>query len=65
MKITLHADDLKVSCYEKDIVYAFMQWTKETCDDVTRLNPSRGKIHDYLAMTIDYTTSVEVNFYMK
>ena len=56
MTITWHVDDIKVSHYDKDIVDAFIKRTKETYGDVTTLNPSRGKIHDYLAMMMDYTT---------
>ena len=55
--ITWHVDELKVSHSKKDIVDALIQWTKDTYEDITKLNPSRGKIHDYLAMNLDYTTS--------
>ena len=50
---------------DKDIVDAFIQWTNETYEGITKINTSRGKIHDYLAMTLDYTTSGEVKIYMK
>ena len=65
MTITWHEDEPKLSHSNRDIVDTFIEWTKETYKDVTKLNPSRGKIHDYLAMTLDYTTPGEVKSYMK
>ena len=37
--IAWHVNDLKVSHAEKDIIESFIQWTKETYEDVTKLNP--------------------------
>ena len=50
---------------ENEIVDAFIECTKETYEDVKKLKTSRGKIHDYLAMTLDYTASGEVKLYVK
>ena len=63
--ITWHVDDLKVSHSEKDVVGSFIEWTKETYEYVTKLNPSKGKIHDYVSMTLDSMTPGEVKVYMK
>ena len=63
--ITWNMDELKVSHSDKDVVDVLIQWTKDTYEDVTTRKPSRGKIHDYLAITMDYTTSGEVKNYMK
>ena len=57
ISITCIFDDLKVSHSDKDIVDTFIQCTNETYEGITKLNPSRGKIHYYLAMTHVYTTS--------
>ena len=65
MTITWHVDDLKTYHDDKDVVDVLIQWTKDTYEDVTTRKPSRGKIHDYLAITMDYTTSGEVKNYMK
>ena len=62
MKITWHVDDLKVSNEEKDIVDALIKCTNETYEDITKLNISRGKIHDYPDMPLYYTTSREGKF---
>ena len=34
-------------------------------EDVTPLKPSRGKVHDYLAMTLDYTEQGALKLHMK
>ena len=65
IKTTWHVDDLKVSHSDTDIVETFIQCTKETYEGVTRLNTSIGNVHDYQSMTLDYTTSGEVQIYMK
>ena len=38
MAITWHVDDLKVSHSDKYVVDTLIQWTKETYEDVTKLN---------------------------
>ena len=53
MKIPWHVDDLKVSHAENYIVDAVIEWTKKTHEYVKKLKTSRGKIHDYLSMTLD------------
>ena len=58
--ITWRVDDLKLSHADKDIVDSFIEWTKDTYEYLTKRNPSRVKIHDYLSVTMDYTTSGEV-----
>ena len=47
------------------IFYDLIQWTKETYEDVTKINQSIGKINDDLSMKLDYTTSGKMKFYMK
>ena len=63
--INWHVDDLKVSRAENDIVDAFIEWTKDTYEDVTKLKPPRVKIHYYLSMTLDYTASGGVKLFVK
>ena len=65
MTITWHVHDFKVSHDYKDIVQFFIQWTKETYEDITKIYTSRRKIHDYLSMNPDDRTTGEVKFYMK
>ena len=54
--INWHVYYLKVSHDDKDIIDAFIECTKEIYEYETKLKPSRGKIHEYLAMTMDYAT---------
>ena len=65
MAINWHVNDLKVSNSDRYIVDNCIQWTKETYEDITRLNPSRGKMHDYLGTNLDSKTSGEVKIYIK
>ena len=65
MTITWHVDDPKVSHDDKDIFDAFIQYTKDTYEDVTKIKPSRGEIHYYPTLPLVYTTSGEVKIYMK
>ena len=63
--VTWHVNYLKLSLSDKNIVNYFIQWNKDTYEDITKLKLSREKIHDYTSMTLDYTTSGEVEIYMK
>ena len=65
MIINWHVDNLKVSHDDMDIVESWNKCNKETYEDITRIKPSRWKIHNYLAITLDYTTCREVKFYTK
>ena len=65
LTVTWHVDDLKVSHKDKKVVDDFIQWIRDCYEDVTKVKPSRGKVHDYLAMTLDYTTRGVVKISMK
>ena len=65
MTISWYVDDPKVYRSEKDTVDAFIEWTKETYEDVAKLNPSGYKVYYYLAMTMYNTKSVEMKIYVK
>ena len=65
MTIAWHDDDLKVSHANKAIVDIFIQWTKGTYEGVKKLNPQRGKIHEYIARNMTCKTSGKVKMYMK
>ena len=43
MTIIWHANDPTVSHADKDIVDSFVQWNRETYENITKLNTSRGK----------------------
>ena len=55
LTVTWHVDNLKVSHEDKKIVDAFENWLRANYEDHTPMKPSRGKVHDYLAMEMDYS----------
>jgi hypothetical protein len=65
--VVWHVDDLKCSHVETSVVDDFIKWARSKYEDasITVLKPSRGKIHDYLGMTIDYSEDGKVKIYMK
>jgi hypothetical protein len=54
--IVWHVDDLKVLHVSRKVVDEFIEQMEEEFGQETPLNKSRGKIHDYLGMTLDFTT---------
>ena len=62
-----HVDDLKASHKDSKVIDDFIEWAKEKYEDegITKLKPSRGKVHDYLGITLDYSEKGKVKIYMK
>ena len=56
LTVTWHVDDLKVSHVKTEVIDDFIQWVRDKYEDFTKVKPSRGKKHDYLAMLLDYST---------
>ena len=67
LTVTVHVDDLKVSHKDPKVIDAFIKWCRQMYDDekIGKMTPSRGKIHDYLGITLDYTIPGKVKMYMK
>jgi hypothetical protein len=65
--VTWHVDDLKVSHVEPKVVDDFIEWARSKYEDVkiTKMKPSRGKIHNYLGMVLDYSEPGKVKIQMK
>ena len=63
--VSWHVDDLKSSHVDSKINDDFIQWIRTMYEDVTPVKPSRGKKHDYLAMSFDYSTPGAVVICMK
>ena len=61
-----HVDDIKVSCVIKKAAGDFILWTKQHYENpsITTLDPQRGKVFDYLGITLDYTEKGKVKLYM-
>ena len=67
LTVVWHVDDLKVSHVNKKVVDEFIEWARAKYEDaeITKLKPSRGKVHDYLGITLDYSVPGKVKIYMK
>ena len=64
MTVIWHIDDLKISHVDSRQVDKFIEFLKDKYEDTTgKLKISRGKIHKYLGMTINYSvaSSVKIN----
>ena len=57
LTVCWHVEDLKISCVDANEVTKMMQWLES---DYGKMHGSRGKIHDYLGMWIDYSIPGEV-----
>ena len=65
--ITWHVDDLKSSHEDAKVNDKFHKWldVKYGDDKLGRVRATRGKIHNYLGMTLDYSTSKNLKLNMK
>ena len=61
MKVCWHADDLKVSHVEPKEVNKFMEWLEGIYGD---MRITRGKVHKYLGMMLDFRTPGELRVTM-
>ena len=65
MTVVWHVDDLKVSHVDAAGVEKFVQHMETTFGKDTPLTVSRGQVHDYLGMTLDFRTKGEVQINME
>ena len=62
LTVCWHVDDLKISCVDANKVTKMIQWMEP---EYGEMNGSRGKIHDYLGMWLDYSIPGEVRIYVE
>ena len=62
--IMFHVDDLKISHIDPNIVTEIVNKLDGEFGQITPLTVTRGKIHDYVGMTIDFSDSNRVRFTM-
>ncbi len=64
--IVWHVDDIKSSHVDSKVNDKFEQWVKETYEEkgIGKVKVTRGKIHDYLGMTLDFSTPGQVKITM-
>ena len=65
MTVVWHVDDLKVSHVDCKEVDKFVMQMEETFGADAPLSVSRGKIHDYLGMNLDFHVEGEVRIDME
>ena len=65
MTVIWHEDDLKVSHMDAGEVEKFIQQMEETFGKDTTLTVSRGQVHDYLGMTLDFCNKGKVRIDME
>jgi Reverse transcriptase (RNA-dependent DNA polymerase) len=55
--VTWHVDDLKSSHVNSTVNDKFLQWLQQTYGDmkIAPVKATRGKVHEYLAMKLDYS----------
>jgi len=62
--IICHMDDLKISHIDKNIVEDVIRLLNEKFGRVSPLTTTRGRVLEYLGMTLDYTTEGKVKISM-
>ena len=65
MTVVWDMDDLKVSHVDGEEVEKFIQRMEETFGKDTPLIVSRGQVHDYLGMTLDFCNKGDVHINME
>ena len=63
--IAWHVDDLKISHVDSRVVDEIITRFEEKYGKESPLSVTRGRVHEYLGMTIDYSTPGVVSFIMK
>jgi Reverse transcriptase (RNA-dependent DNA polymerase) len=64
MTVSWHVDDLKVSHINKMHIDDFITWIKQTYGSIGEVKTTRGKIHEYLGMKLDYSVKRQVTIDM-
>lgn len=64
LTVSWHVDDLKISHATKEVVDDFLEWVKATYGAIGEVKVSRGKVHDYLGMKLDYSVKGQLSINM-
>jgi len=64
MTVSWHVDDLKASHKDGKQIDAFLKWVKQTYGSIGEVKATRGKVHDYLGMKLDYSVPGQVSINM-
>jgi hypothetical protein len=64
LTVAWHVDDLKISHVQSTVVDQFIDDMEREFGKEAPLNKSRGKVHDYLGMTLDFSKPGEITVTM-
>jgi hypothetical protein len=64
LTVTWHVDDLKASHMMKLVIDQFIEWIKATYGKIGEVKVSRGTVHDYLGMKLDYSIPGQLSINM-
>jgi Reverse transcriptase (RNA-dependent DNA polymerase) len=64
MTVSWHVDDVKVSHINSRHVDDFITWIKQIYGAIGDVKTTRGKLHEYLGMKLDYTVKGQVSIDM-
>ena len=64
LTVSWHVDDLKASHMNSKVIDQFIQWVKDTYGSIGEVKTTRGKVHDYLGMKLDYSVPGQVKIDM-
>ena len=69
LTICWHVDDLKSSHIDPKVNDKFLQWIKDMFRQLSEVKMTRGLLHDYLGMTLNYSVpgqvSIDMSHYVK
>jgi hypothetical protein len=63
-QILWHVDDLKISHIDPSVVTSIIKLLESEFGKEAPLTKTRGKVHEYLGMTIDFSLPEKVKFIM-
>ena len=62
--VVFHVDDLKCSHVDKKVNSNFLNWLNQKYGEYGEVKATRGKVHDYLSMKIDFSDKGKVKIDM-
>jgi Reverse transcriptase (RNA-dependent DNA polymerase) len=64
LTVSRHVDDLKVSHHDEKLMSEFISWIKEQYGKIGAVKVTRGKVHEYLGMKLQYEVPGQVSINM-
>jgi hypothetical protein len=60
LTVSWHVDDLKVSHQDPNVVTDFMEWIRLQYGKIREVKVTRGQVHEYLGMKLQYDVKGQV-----